>query len=109
MRTQKRAFANYKSLLLCEIEPASHGIGRSRGGLSTKIHYAVEGHGRPMAIVLTAGQRNDGSVLCDVLGEIRVPRVGPGRARTRPDAVLADRAYTTRATVSTFDPGVSPR
>lgn len=50
-----------------------------------------------MAIVLTAGQRNDGSMLIDVLGELRVPRVGPGRARTRPDTVLADRAYTTRA------------
>lgn len=50
-----------------------------------------------MAIVLTAGQRNDGAMLIDVLGELRVPRVGPGRARTRPDAVLADRAYTTRA------------
>lgn len=28
---------------------------------------------------------------------IRVPRSGPGRPRTRPDAVLADRAYSSRA------------
>lgn len=28
---------------------------------------------------------------------IRVPRIGPGRPRTRPDAVLADRAYSSRA------------
>ncbi len=29
---------------------------------------------------------------------IRVPRSGLGRLRTRPDAVLADRAYSSRAT-----------
>lgn len=28
---------------------------------------------------------------------IRVPRSGPGRPRTRPEAVLADRAYSSRA------------
>lgn len=28
---------------------------------------------------------------------IRVPRSGPGRPRTRPNAVLADRAYSSRA------------
>lgn len=33
----------------------------------------------------------------EVLADIRVPRVGPGRARTRPNSVLADRAYGSRA------------
>jgi transposase len=32
-----------------------------------------------------------------VLGGIRVPRLGPGRPRTRPDRVLADKAYSARA------------
>jgi transposase len=31
------------------------------------------------------------------MASIRVPRSGPGRPRTRPDAVLADRAYSFRA------------
>lgn len=75
------------------IEPAGHGIGRSRGGLSSKIHVVVDGHGRPLAVVVTGGQRNDGAVLEALLDEIHVPRVGRGRARTRPDAVLADRGY----------------
>jgi len=43
---------------------------------------------------VTGGQRNDGAMLGAVLADIRVPREGPGRPRTRPDAVLADRAYT---------------
>lgn len=32
-----------------------------------------------------------------VLNAIRVPRLGPGRPRTRPDSVLADKAYSSRA------------
>ena len=34
-------------------------LGRSRGGLSTKIHMAVRGLGCPVRFTLTAGQRGD--------------------------------------------------
>ena len=78
-----------------EVEPDGHGIGCSRGGLTTKVHYAVDGNGRPLAIALTGGQRNDGAMLETVLDEIRVPRIAGGAARTRPDSVLADKAYAT--------------
>jgi transposase len=47
--------------------------------------------------VLTAGQRGDSPQFAAVLGGIRVPRRGPGRPRTRPDRVLADKAYSSRA------------
>lgn len=53
----------------------------------------MDGRGRPLAIVVTGGQRHDSPVLAEVLADIWVPRVGPGRPRTRPDAVLADKAY----------------
>ncbi|WP_396164961.1 IS5 family transposase [Corynebacterium sp.] len=92
------ARANYTNQGYCPSEPAGHGIGRSRGGLSTKIHVGVDGAGRPLSIVVTGGQRNDGAVLREVIDDIRVPRVGGGRPRTTPDAVLADRAYPTKAT-----------
>lgn len=46
-------------------------------------------------MVVTGGQRNDGAMLAEVLADIYVPRLGPGRARTRPDAVIADKAYST--------------
>src|SRR5699024_5145259 len=75
-------------------EPEGHAIGRSRGGLSSTIHAAVDANGLPLAIVLTGGHRNDGALLVDVLDEIRVPRIGAGRPRTRPDAVVADKAYS---------------
>lgn len=49
-----------------------------------------------MAVVITAGQRGDSPQFEVVLERIGVPRVGAGRARTRPDRVLADKAYSSR-------------
>lgn len=70
-------------------EPPDHAIGRSRGGLTTKIHLVCDGRARPLAFVLTGGQVADTTMFTDVLEEIRVPGRGP--ARTRPDRVLADK------------------
>ena len=36
------------------VKPAGReALGRSRGGLTTKIHLAVDGHGRPLALLVT--------------------------------------------------------
>ncbi|MFE9024347.1 IS5 family transposase [Streptomyces sp. NPDC007808] len=78
-------------------EPADHALGRSRGGLSTKVHLAADGRARPLAVTVTAGQAGDAPAFETVMSRIRVPRTGPGRPRTRPLAVLADRAYSSRA------------
>lgn len=69
-------------------------LGRSRGGLSSKLHLAVDGRGLPLSVIITAGQDGDNPQLLPLLDQIRVPRPGPGRPRTRPDAVLADKAYS---------------
>jgi transposase len=47
--------------------------------------------------VVTAGQGGDSPQFAAVLGAIRVPRLGPGRPRTRPGRVLADKAYSSKA------------
>ena len=47
--------------------------------------------------MLTGGQRGDSPQFTTVLDRIRVPRLGAGRPRTRPDRVLADKAYTSKA------------
>ena len=78
-------------------EPVDHGIGRSRGGLSTKIHLACDGLGRPVSVVLTGGKVNECTVFVRVLAGIRMPRPGCGRPWTRPRRVLADKGYSTRA------------
>lgn len=76
-------------------EPDDHDLGRSRGGLTTKLHLAVEQEQKPMSmsIVITAGQRGDSPQFEIVLGRVRVPRLGPGRPRSRPRRVHADEAY----------------
>jgi transposase len=78
-------------------EPADHALGRSRGGLSTKVHRAREQGRKTLATTLTAGQAADSPQFTTVLGRIRVPQQsGPGRPRTRPDRVLGDKAYSSR-------------
>lgn len=71
-------------------------LGRSRGGLSTKIHLAADGCARPLARVTSAGQRNDALGFEPVMARLRIARTGPGRPSTRPDRLLADKAYSSR-------------
>jgi transposase len=78
-------------------EPGDHGLGRSRGGWTTKTHLACEQGRKLLAVVVTAGQRGDSPQFIPVLSKIRVARTGRGRPRTRPDTVLADKAYTSQA------------
>jgi hypothetical protein len=60
-------------------EPDDHTPGRSRGGFTTKLHLSCEQAGRPMSLLLTAGQRGDSPQFVAVLEGIRVPRLGvPG-------------------------------
>jgi transposase len=77
-------------------EPADHGLGRSRGGFSTKVHLACEQGQKPLAVIITAGQRGDAPQFTTVMDAIRVPRPR-GRPRKRPGRVLADKAYSSRA------------
>ncbi|WP_405887135.1 IS5 family transposase [Streptomyces longwoodensis] len=72
------------------------GLGRSRGGLTTKIHLACDGRGRPLAFTVTAGTRNDCTQAETVIDKIRVTRPGPGRPRVRPERVVADKGYSAR-------------
>lgn len=39
--------------------PEAEALGRSQGGFSTKMHWRIEGSGKPMTIRLTAGQRHE--------------------------------------------------
>jgi transposase len=61
-------------------------MGRSRGGLTTKIHALVDANGNPIALKLTEGQAHDGRSAADMLDGI-----GTGQI------LLADRAYDSDA------------
>lgn len=77
---------------------AGEGLGRSRGGFTTKIHLCADGRCRPLALVVTPGQRGDCTQFETVMDKICVPRLGPGRPRTRPRSVSADKAYSNKKT-----------
>lgn len=57
-------------------------MGRSRGGLTTKIHAVTDARGLPITLKMTAGQAHDGRSADDMLGTV-------GRGQT----LLADAAY----------------
>jgi transposase len=63
--------------------------GRSR----TKHHVLTDGHGTPLAVSLTGGNRNDVAQLMPLIEAIPPVRGRVGRPRRRPDHLLADRGY----------------
>lgn len=65
--------------------------------MSTKIHLLADMRCRPLAQGTTAGQRHDSVAFEPLLGRLRIRRLGRGRPRTRPDRLLADKAYSNRA------------
>lgn len=48
-------------------------------------------------VLLGPGQGSDSTMFANLLAALRIPRPGPGRPRTTPDAVMADKAYSSRA------------
>ncbi|MFJ2061172.1 IS5 family transposase [Streptomyces sp. NPDC087908] len=80
-------------------DPHDHALGRSRGGLTTKIHLAADSRCCPLAFVLTPGLAGDAPAFAQVMAGLRMPRP-IGRPRTTPEVVLADKAYSSRAICS---------
>lgn len=72
-------------------------MGRSRGGLSTKIHVVADRRCRPVVRLTSPGQHGDSPRFIPLMEAIRIRRRGPGRPRTRPAAALADKAYGSKA------------
>ena len=70
-------------------------LGRSQGGVSTKVHVRAEGHGKPMTFVLTPGQRHEATAFEQLMeqGAVKRPR---GRPRLRPRRVVGDKGYSSR-------------
>jgi transposase len=61
-------------------------MGRSRGGLTTKIHALVDANAMPIAIKLTEGQAHDGRSAAGMLDALQAGQI-----------LLADRAYDSDA------------
>ena len=77
-------------------EPDDQALGRSRGGFGTKLHLVVDGHGRPLSAVVTAGQAHESKSRERVLEAVRIKRPGRGRPRRRPRRLAGDQGYSYR-------------
>lgn len=62
-------------------------IGRTRGGLNTKLHTMVDGLGNPVEFLLSAGNEHDCIHAIDLLEKVEISGSN----------VLADRAYGSQA------------
>jgi putative transposase len=71
----------------CQRRPAAkrgadaQGLGRSKGGLGTKIHAATDGLGNPVSLIASPGHRGEVLYAADLIKGFAY------------DAVIADRAY----------------
>ncbi len=72
-------------------------IGRSRGGLTTKIHLAADLRCRPVARLTSPGQHGDSPRFIPLMEAISIRRRGKGRPRRRPGRTMADKAYSAAA------------
>ena len=75
-------------------EPLDHALGRSRGGFGTKLHLVTDGHGLPLAVVVSPGQAHESQFVAPVLDAVRIARAGAGRPRQRPEAIAGDKGYS---------------
>ena len=73
-------------------EPQDHSLGRSRGGLTTKIHMLCEANGVPLRFLLSGGQASDIAYAQPLLDKACIPGL-----RGRP-ASAADGGWLTRVT-----------
>jgi transposase len=75
-------------------EPDDHALGRSRGGLGTKIHLLCDAQGHPLAFHLTAGQAHEATALDDVLIDADAHLFdGDDRPVAWPVALAGDKGY----------------
>jgi transposase len=65
-------------------------LGRSRGGLTTKLHLAVDDAGRPLRLIATEGQVSDITCANELVEHLRT------------GAVIADKGYDSNAFVESI-------
>ncbi|MDN3250558.1 IS5 family transposase [Streptomyces sp. ZSW22] len=64
-----------------------------RGRAGSKHHLITDGHGTPLVVLLTGGNRNDVTQLLPLLDAIPPVRGRVGHPRRKPDSLFADRGY----------------
>ena len=65
-------------------------LGRSRGGLTSKVHLLADDRCRPLVWPTSPGRRGDSPMFTPLVQALNVARTGTGRPRTRPDRTRGD-------------------
>lgn len=68
-------------------------VGKTKRGKGSKWMVVVDGEGVPLGGAIASASPAEVTLLEPTLETIRVPRGGPGRPRSKPERVIADRAY----------------
>ena len=76
-------------------EPSDHAIGRSKGGLTTKIVLACDSHLLPLTSLVRGGQASDNPLVLPVMDQIAI-RTPTGRIRKRPKKVAGDKGCSSK-------------
>jgi transposase len=72
-------------------------IGKTKRGKGTKCMVVVDGKGVPLGVFLASASPAEVTLVHPTLATIAVPRNGPGRPRSKPDRLIADKAYDSEA------------
>jgi len=68
-------------------------VGKTKRGKGTKWMVLVDGAGTPLGAYLDSASPSEVKLLEKTLETVKVRRSGPGRPRTRPERLIADRGY----------------
>lgn len=68
-------------------------VGKTKRGKGTKWVVLADGVGTPLGAYLDAASPSEVKLLGKTLKTVSVRRLGPGRPRTRPKRLIADRGY----------------
>ena len=88
---------------------AREALGRSQGGVSTKLHLRAEGNGKPITAVLTGGERHEQVALEALLDQGAIRRPGRGDRGCDPGGPPETKAIVARPPAAACGGGTSGR
>lgn len=94
VRAHKAAAGARRNGLTSEENAEINGLGRSRGGFSTKLHVLTDGQGIPLSVTITPGQSNEGPEFPNLM---EASTISIFRKDKRPEALSGDKGYSTNA------------
>jgi hypothetical protein len=94
--TQARVGQSLPGWQLCAGEQGGNAIGKTRVGKGSQVMVVADGQGLPIGLHVASAQPHESQLAEAALATVRVPQAR-GRPRTRPQELVADKAYDSRA------------